>query len=214
MKTTQKSIKGMTSASKKTREKRALRRFEMVPGRVFRTADLAAATKNPSRLAKQLVSEGILERLAGGLYGVPKDSKFGRLTPRSDDIIATFLKGAPYLLTGPEFWNATGLGSTAVFPVQIIYNRARSAKLDLGGRRFWFVRKEFPPEPTPEWYAIDLIEHRDMMGVELKTLRAGLRSAVEAGRLSAPRLQRMAAEWATKRVAAFVEESLRKNSSR
>ena len=40
-----------------------------------------------------------------------------------------FLDGAPFVFTGPEQWNALGLGTTAVFATPLVYNGRRSGNV-------------------------------------------------------------------------------------
>ena len=171
--------------------------FRPQPGRVYRTADLGAYSKNPTRLAKRLVAKGDLVPMAGGLYGAPEPSSFGPLKPSAEAALEAFLKGTPYLRTGPEFWNALGLGSTALFPVELVYNTKRTGDFEIGGRRYRFLRKAFPTTPTAEWYAVDLLEHHRMAGVGMPTLIRGLAAALRAKRLDATSLRATVARWGT-----------------
>lgn len=179
--------------------------FRPKEGEVYRTADLGAFTRNPTRLAKRMVDQGLLVQLAGGLYGAPRQSAFGTMRPPTEDVLKAFLNGTPYLRTGPEFWNALNLGATAVFATDLVYNTRRTGEIELGGQRYMFKRKAFPQDPTPEWYAIDLLENRKMAGISWELLRRGLAGALTQRRLNPAQLQRTAARWggiATKRLVA------------
>lgn len=55
------------------------------------------------------------------------------MPPSAKEVVRAFVKDSPYVFTGPEYWNALGLGSTAVFPVQPVYNTKRSGEYQLGG---------------------------------------------------------------------------------
>ena len=52
----------------------------MRPGEVYRRADLEHLTTAIDRNLKELVNEGTLQKLSGGLYYVPQASVFG-VTP-------------------------------------------------------------------------------------------------------------------------------------
>lgn len=183
-------------------------RFTPEAGAVYRTADLLAFTKNPSRLAKRLVHKGALEQLGAGLYGAPRASAFGKLRPNSDAVLRAFLKGTPFLVTGPGVWNALGLGSTAVYPSELVYNTMRSGEFTLAGRRYRLMRRAFPEHPTPEWYAIDLIEHRREAGVDADTLVRGLRKAIARKTLSAEGLRFAAARWGGSEARGLVDRAM------
>ena len=44
-----------------------------------------------------------------------------------------FLDGGRFVFTGPERWNALGLGTTALFATPLVYNTRRSGTFELGG---------------------------------------------------------------------------------
>lgn len=106
------------------------------PGQVLRTEDLRQWSANPSRLGKRLVQEGKLEFLKQGLYAVPRLNKFGNVPPDGQALLRAFLKNSPYLETGPEAWNALGLGSTSLFTGVLVYNTKRSGRFNLAGKAF------------------------------------------------------------------------------
>ncbi len=177
------------------------------PGRVYRTSDLAAWGRNPSRLARRLVSEGVLVRLAQGLFMHPRQSRFGPVPPDDDALMRSFLGGARFLVTGPERWNPLGLGSTAVFPAQLVYNTKRSGAFTLGGRRFILRRVGFPDQPTPEWAVVDLIEHHDMAGVSREELQANLARAIGSRRFRTEALRETARRYGTRATRDLIERA-------
>ncbi len=177
-------------------------------GHVYRTADLRAWSANPTRLAKNLVRRGRLQPLAQGLFVHPRQGRFGAVPPTDDEVMRAFLHGTPFVFTGPGHWNALGLGSTATFAVTLVYNLKRSGEFTLGGRRYLLRRVRFPRRPTPEWYAVDLIENAGMAGVTQEKLEEGLAKAVADGRLDASALKENAAEYGTKRTLALVERAV------
>ena len=183
-------------------------RFRPEPGRVYRTGELKAWTRNPTRMAKRLVEQGQLQPLAGGLYAAPRTNRFGTMPPAPEAIMDAFLDHTPYVFTGPEYWNALGLGSTALFPLRIVYNTKRSGTFDFGGRRFLLRRVRFPEPPTREWYAVDLIEHRHMVGLDTETLIRRLRDVLSRGDLDPERLLATAKEYATKRTQGLVQSAV------
>lgn len=186
----------------------AARTPELEPGKVYRTRDLAVWGRNPTRLARRLERDGALSRLAQGLFVHPKQSRFGPVPPDDEEVLRAFLDGAPFVLTGPEFWNALGLGATALFTARMVYNTKRSGEFELGGRRFILRRVRFPDRPTPEWYVIDLIEHHEMAGVSLEVVEAALVQAVKARRFHPRGLRMAAGEFGTAATRALVERTL------
>jgi hypothetical protein len=61
-------------------------------GHVYRREDLLGDSNAVDRHLKQLVNAGDLEKLAQGLYYVPKSSAFGRVPPKDDELVEAFLK--------------------------------------------------------------------------------------------------------------------------
>lgn len=172
--------------------------FSPTVGKVYRTEDLAPWTSNPSRLATRLVKAGELTRLSKGMYVKSERNRFGVMPPTAAELVGALVKHTPFVFTGPTHWNALGLGSTAMFPVQIVYNTKRSGDYVLGGRRFRLRRQKFPGSPSPEWFAVDLIEHRGEVGLDDETLVRGLVHAITDGTLSSTGLEAMAAEYGTR----------------
>ena len=176
-------------------------------GRVYRTEEFRRWGKNPSRLADRLVREGKLRRLSRGLFVLARRGRFGEVPPTDDDLLRAFLKGQPFLHTGPECWNTLGLGASAVFSRQLVYNTRRTGEFDLGGVRFLLRRVRFPRKPTPEWFVIDLLENHDMAGVSLAEVEDRLAEAVSSGRFDPGLLEKMAGEYGTRRTQAIVERA-------
>ena len=105
------------------------------PGRAYRTKDLSAWGANSPRLAKRLVREGRLVELAHGLFAHPRKGRFGVVPPSDEEVMRAFLDGGRFVFTGPDRWNALGLGTTALFATPLVYNTKRSGTFKLGGRQ-------------------------------------------------------------------------------
>ncbi|MBI5547615.1 MAG: hypothetical protein HY901_27340 [Deltaproteobacteria bacterium] len=179
------------------------------PGRVYRTRDLAAWGANAPRLAKRLVRDGALLPLAHGLFVYPKRGRFGVVPPTDEEVMRAFLDGGRFLFTGPERWNALGLGTTAVFASTLVYNTKRSGSFELGGRRFLLRRVAFPDQPTPEWYVVDLLENAERAGASRADIALALRRAVRAGAFEHERLRAMARQYGTRATQATIAECLK-----
>lgn len=171
----------------------------LVPGRVYRTRELARWSANSTRLAASLVGSGRLTRLAPGLYLVPLTTRFGAAPPTADALLQALLKGDNYVITGPERWNALGLGATALSPARWVYNRKRSGDFELGGQRFHLRRVAFPNHPTAEWLVVDLLENLRFAGVDASVVEARLAAALAEGRFDLEALREMAARYGAQR---------------
>lgn len=178
------------------------------PGRVYRTRDLAPWGANSPRLAGRLVREGALVPLAYGLFAHPRRGRFGAVPPDDEELMRAFLGGSPFVFTGPDRWNALGLGSTSVFAAPLVYNTKRSGTFELGGRRFLLRRVAFPRNPPPEWFVIDLLEHADQAGASRADLAAALGRALARRAFDRGRLRVMAREYGTRTTQAVVESAL------
>jgi hypothetical protein len=152
-------------------------------------------------------------QLAHGLFARPKHSRFGAVPPSDEEIMRAFLEGAPFVFTGPDRWNALGLGTTAVFAAPLVYNTKRSGTFVLGGRRFLLRRVAFPENPPREWFAVDLMEHADQAGASRAELAAELAPALARGTFDPERLREMATRYGTKATQALVESALRARSA-
>ena len=184
--------------------------MELIEGRVYRTADLKRWGKNPTRTAERLVSSGKLRRLRHGLYYHPQPSKWGIVPPSRDEVLRAVLSDTPFVVTGSGVWNALGLGSTAVFATPLVYNGKLSGEATIDVFRFAFRRVRFPAAVNTEWCVVDLIQNRDMAGLDAPTLRQTLGAALMEGRFDAARLQQMAVEYGTRETQAIVTDAINK----
>jgi len=182
-------------------------------GNVYRTEDFRRYGQNPTRLAKRLVKEGKLHPLAHGLYLFPRQSKFGQLPPDDAELMRRFLRDSPFLLSGSDRWNALGLGSTAVLPVQLVYNRKRTGEFTFGGRRFLLRRVRFPTNPAPEYFAVDLLLNHRMAGASLAQLERGLVTALRTKVLRPETIRANASRYGTKAVGEVVERAVQAAAS-
>lgn len=187
---------------------RRVKRFRPKVGKVYRTEDLAKWAPDPARMVKRMVKSGELVRLSKGMYLKPERNRYGVMPPAAEELVGALVKHTPYVFTGPAYWNALGLGSTVMFPVQLVYNTKRSGDYKMGGRRFRLSRQRFPRKPTPEWFAVDLIEHRDLVGLDAESLGRGLVRAVTNGTLSRHALAAMATEYGTRQTQQLVTAAL------
>jgi hypothetical protein len=178
------------------------------PGRVYRTREFGQWSANPPRLAQRLVRAGQLVRLSHGLFVAPRQSRFGVVPPTDEALMRALLDGGPFVFTGPERWNALGLGPTAVFARPLVYNTKRSGLFDFGGRKFVLRRVAFPEAPSPEWFVVDLFENADQAAASLDDLTSELGTALRAGRFDRESLVDMARRFGSRRTQQLVQRAL------
>lgn len=178
------------------------------PGRVYRTRELAMWSADAPRLARQLVDEGALVPLAHGLFAHPRPSRFGPVPPRDEEIMRAFLDGGPFVFTGPERWNALGLGTTAVFALPLVYNTKRSGTFTFGNRRFVLRRVGFPESPPAEWFVVDLFQHADQAAASPGDLAMSLERALAQGRFDRDRLLEQARRYGSRQAQALIAGAL------
>lgn len=142
------------------------------PGRVYRRADLAQWSKSVDRHARELVDQGVLQKLRNGLYHYPKESAFGQVPADERELVRSFLKEDDFLLTSPNAYNVLQLGTTQLYNSRVVYNRKRHGHFMLGGHRFEFRRKpRFPRKLTEEFLLVDLLNNLPTLAEDADTLR-------------------------------------------
>jgi hypothetical protein len=186
----------------------SMSRPTLKPGRVYRTHELSRWGRNAPRLANRLTREGKLVRLGRGLFAHPKRGRFGAVPPADEELARAFLDGSPFVFTGPERWNALGLGTTALSTERLVYNAKRTGTFTLGARRFRLRRVAFPKTPTAEWFVVDLFEHAEQAGASRSDLVTALARVLRQGRLDRGRLREMAARYGTRRTLQQVNAAL------
>jgi hypothetical protein len=149
-------ITGMTKAQELKRHLR--------PGRAYRRHDLAHWSKAVDRHLKQLVEDGTLTKLRGGLYLYPKETVFGKAPAEDEKLVGAFLKDDRFLLASPNAYNALGVGTTQLYDKTVVYNHKRHGDFALGGRKFDFrVKPSFPKTLSPEFLLVDLVNNLDRL---------------------------------------------------
>ena len=131
-------------------------------GKVYRREDLAQVSNAVDRHLCELVSSGVLKRLAQGLYYAPKKSVFGSLPPDDQELVATFLRDKDFLVFSPSIYNTLGLGTSQLYNKTLVYNHKRHGLFSFGNRQFDFrVKPCFPKKLTPEFLLVDVINNLD-----------------------------------------------------
>ncbi len=177
------------------------------PGRVYRRADLARWSKSVDRHARQLVEEGVLQKLRNGLYYCPKVSVFGQVPPDERELVRTFLKEDDFLLTSPNAYNTLGLGTTQLYNTRVVYNHKRHGRFTLGGLPFEFRRKpRFPRKLTEEFLLVDLLNNLPELAEDTTALRE--RARAKAKTLDTTKLQRAAHDYGKVATRKFLDQVL------
>ena len=133
---------------------------KLKPGEVYRRADLEKWSTAVDRHLQDLVKSGVLEKLAGGLYYVPKQSVFGKAPANDNELVEAFLKDNRFVITSPNDYNGLEVGTTQLYNTRLVYNYMRHGNFKLGNRTFQFVRKLYVPEKvTKEFLFVDLVNN-------------------------------------------------------
>lgn len=157
------------------------------PGQVYRRADMAQWSKAVDRHLRQLVEEGTLTKLAGGLYAYPRQTVFGKAPAEDDRLVATFLKDDRFLLASPNAYNSLGVGTTQLYDKTVVYNHKRHGEHVLGGRKFDFrVKPSFPKKLSREFLLVDLVNNLDQLAESRKEVLERVQE--RAALLDRPRL--------------------------
>lgn len=177
------------------------------PGRVYRRADLGRWSKSVDRHLKQLVEQGALKKLSGGLYACPKETAFGPAPASDRDVVGAFLKDDRFLLASPNAYNSLGLGMTQLYDKTVVYNHKRHGDFQLGSRRFAFrVKLRFPRSLTEEFLLVDLVNNLAQLAEPKdEVLR---RLAVRVVASDGPRLRHAAREYGGERTRKFFDRAL------
>lgn len=150
-------------------------------GRVYRREDLVASSNAVDRHLRELVSSGILKKLAHGLYHAPKQSSFGPLPPTDKQMVQGFLRDKDFLLFSPSSYNALGLGTTQLYNSTLVYNYKRHGIFRLGNREFDFrVKPRFPKKLTPEFLYVDLLNNLDELAEDRDCVLTQARSKLSS----------------------------------
>ena len=133
-------------------------------GEVYRRTDLTKWSNSVDRHLDALVGDGTLQKLAPGMYYVPKVTAFGKTPPDEEALIRSFLKDSRFLLTSPNSYNSLGVGTTQLYNKRIVYNHKRHGEFKLGNRNFSFRKKpHFPSKLTQEFLLVDLVNNLDTL---------------------------------------------------
>src|SRR3989338_4917028 len=131
------------------------------PGHVYRRDMLLSYSKAVDRDLETLIKEGLLRKLAAGLYYKPAMSDLGMLPPKDDNLVSCFLRDDQFLLYSWNQYNSLGLGLTQLYNRVVVLNHKRHGVFKLGNKEFDFRRSNrgFPNKLTPEFLLVDLVNN-------------------------------------------------------
>jgi hypothetical protein len=142
------------------------------PGRVYRRKDLAQWSTSVDRHLQQLLAEGRLEKVSGGLYMAPRETRFGKAPASDEELVAGFLGDDRFLLVSPNAYNGLGVGTTQLYNAPVVYNHKRHGLMHLDGRPFEFRRRmSFPKTASEEFLLVDLLHNLTSLAEDTETVR-------------------------------------------
>lgn len=181
------------------------------PGRVYRREELAQWSNAVDRHLKQLVNDGTLTKLAGGLYLYPKATVFGKAPAEDDRLVGSFLKDHRFLLASPNAYNSLGVGTTQLYDKTVVYNHKRHGQFALGGRTFDFrVKPSFPKALSREFLLVDLVNNLDRLAESKNEVLARVKE--RAASYDVTRLRRAARDYGNVRTKKFFTEALKSDT--
>ena len=128
--------------------------------RVYRRAQLAQWSNAVDRHIQQLLKDGMLVKLSGGLYHCPQKTAFGTAPADAALLVAAFLNDDRFLITSPNVYNTLGVGTTQLYNDTIVYNHKRHGRYTLGGRVFEFrMKPTLPQQLSHEFLLVDLVNN-------------------------------------------------------
>jgi len=130
------------------------------PGQAYRRADLARWSNAVDRHLAELVEEGRLVKVSGGLYMSPRKTRFGDASADPHKLVSSFLKDDRFLMVSPNAYNGLGVGTTQLYNETVVYNGKRHGRFELDGRVYDFRRKPFFPKSLSlEFLLVDLLNN-------------------------------------------------------
>ncbi len=134
------------------------------PGQVYRRRDLARWSNAVDRHLRQLVDEGRLEKVSGGVYMAPRKTRFGTAPASPEKLVEAFLGADKFLMISPNAYNGLGVGTTQLYNELVVYNRKRDGRMKLDGRTYDFRRRPaFPAKLSEEVLLVDLLHNLDRL---------------------------------------------------
>ena len=134
------------------------------PGQVYRRQQLARLSASVDRHLGQLLIEGRLERVARGLYMVPRKTRFGRAPAKPEKLVEGFLGSDRCLIVSPNAVNGLGVGTTQLYNEPVVSNCKRHGRYKLAGQTYDFrMRATVPARLSQEILLVDLLHNLERL---------------------------------------------------
>ncbi|OYW93226.1 MAG: hypothetical protein B7Z13_07875 [Caulobacterales bacterium 32-67-6] len=122
-------------------------------------------------------------------------------------MVATFLKGGPFLLASPNAYNALEVGTTQLHNKTVVYNHKRHGKFALGGRTYDFrMKPAFPKKLTREFLLVDLVNNLDQLGESAEEVLERVKARLAAS--DRTRVKKAAQTYGSERAKKFFARAL------
>jgi len=176
-------------------------RKHLKEGRVYRREDLNAWSKSVDRHLQQLVSEGVLDKLAGGLYYAPYMTAIGKAPPKEQTLLRCFLKDKRFLIMSPNYYNTLGVGTTQLYNDMWVYNYKRHGEFEFGEMTYNLVKKQYiPREITQEFLLVDMVNNINYLAEDVPDLLSRIeRRSLQMNKVKLLRLAHLTGTVATKK---------------
>ena len=178
------------------------------PGQVYRRKDLEKFSTSVDRHLRQLLDEGRLKKVSGGVYMAPRKTRVGMAPAAPEKLVETFLNDDRYLLVSPNAYNGLGVGTTQLYNEPVVYNLKRHGRFKLGGRFYQFRKKpSVPSRLTEEVLLVDLLQNLDRLAEDkAEVLPRALRRAQA---MDPNRLAKAARDFGSVRAERLVSQALK-----
>ena len=175
------------------------------PGVVYRRSELAKWSKSIDRHLQQLVQEGVLQKIAGGVYYCPQATAFGKLPPDDEVLVRAFLKDDHFYIASLNSYNSLGVGTTQLYNEKLVYNTKRDGRHTLNGRHFYFIKRpHFPVKSSQEFLLIDLMNNLHLLAEDKESVVRHV--AKKARTMDKSKLMRTVHGYAGARTQSFFEK--------
>lgn len=142
------------------------------PGQAYRRKDLAQWSNAVDRHLQQLLEEGRLKKVSGGVYMAPRKTRFGAASAAPEELVGSFLHDDRFLLVSPNAYNGLGVGTTQLYNKPVVYNHKRHGEFELNGRAYDFRRRaSFPKSVSEEFLLVDLLHNLNRLAEDQGAVR-------------------------------------------
>jgi len=179
-------------------------RKHLRPGRVYRRSDLMQWSNAVDRHLQQLVKEGAVQKLSGGVYYCPEKTSFGDVPPAEEVLVRAFLKDDHFYIASLNAYNSLGVGTTQLYNERLVYNYKRDGRHSLNGRPFYFLKRpRFPAKSTQEFLLVDLVNNLHFLAEDREKLQENIEKKALA--MDRKKLMKAVSNYAGARTKTFFE---------